>query len=132
MNENKLNVAVDNLCKIAETVAPVRRTRLAAAIYHKKKLVSIGVNEWKTHPLQAHYNVHDGSAPIHAEMSAIVRALKTLPVSDLRECELVVVRLLRNDQRALSKPCAACSAAIKAFGIKAVYFTTNNDTVEKL
>lgn len=63
----------------------------------------------------------------HAE----VRALKRIP-HDAKESakEIIVVRARRNQKFGLSKPCAACEAALRAANILVVYYSTNGELLE--
>lgn len=91
-------------------------------IMKKKKIVSFGYNNaWKTSSLAAKYG-HRFSC-IHSELMAI----KNFPyhISELCNFTFVNVRLRRNGDIALSKPCQCCSRMLDAFGISEVYYTTN-------
>jgi tRNA(adenine34) deaminase len=57
----------------------------------------------------------------HAE----VRTLNKRQFDDVSDAILYVARLRRNQKWGLAMPCPKCRAAIKAAGIKYVYFTTN-------
>lgn len=66
------------------------------------------------------------------ERHAEVRALKRVPheVKDLID-EIVVVRIRKSQRFGMSKPCKECQEAIKEANIKVVYYTTNEETIER-
>ncbi len=57
---------------------------------------------------------------LHAEIAALVRAKREVHT-------LIIARILHgNGNIATSKPCPVCEAAIKAAGVKKVYYTNEN------
>ena len=92
-------------------------------ILKKKKIISFGYNNaWKSNPYALKYG-HRFLA-IHSELMAI----KNFPyrISDLVDFTFVNVRLRKNGEIALSKPCECCQRMLIAFNINEVYYTTNN------
>jgi len=108
----------DLLYKIAEALEPSGNQRMAACIVKKKRLVSIGFNKNKTHPLMAKFCKHKKAIYLHAEIDAIINAKE-----DIRGATMYVLRVRRAGERGLAKPCPGCAKAIKFFGIKKVYHT---------
>ncbi len=105
--------------------------RLSAAIVYKNRVISTGVNSLKSHPFQKKYGRNVESIYLHAEISAIKSALRCLDVDDLSDVDLYVCRMKRDGQNTdfqhgLAKPCDGCQRAIADFGIRNVYYTTNN------
>ena len=127
-NQDKI---VSLLKRVAETSDNIGNAKLAAGIYYRKNLVALGVNSAKTHPMQAKYSVIPG-AYVHAEMAAIINALKKISVEELKKSTLYVTRIKKDYSVGLSKPCAACQAAIFSFGIKTVFYTENDQTISQL
>lgn len=116
---------------VAEGIEPIAgRARLSASIVYKNEIISVGYCRYKTHPLQKKYQKHAEAIYLHAELDAIVKALKKISIDDLKKSSMYIMRIKRKDTydkefiRALSKPCSGCQQAIKAFGIKNVYYTT--------
>lgn len=86
--------------------------RLGAVIAAGPCVCSIGVN-WKS---------SDESKSIHAEVAA-VRALNGL-ISELKNIDLYVTRVLRNGTVALALPCPACTSVLaKIPGLSNIYYT---------
>lgn len=94
------------------------------AFDRKGKILSHGENQYnKSHPLAKHFSVKAGESElkhcIHAELSAILRA------GDKQIDSLFVQRFASDGTYALAMPCKSCQAAIKAYGIRLVRFTSN-------
>lgn len=100
------------------------RIRHIAGIWYKNRLIALGYNQKKTHPLQERYKKNPYSVHIHAEIDAIKNFLKTHSVSNLSGATLVVISV-RNSDGAFrnSCPCDGCTRAIAAFSIKRVVHT---------
>lgn len=93
--------------------------QVAAVLITQERGPVIGLNQRKSHPLQAKFGVRPGLPCIHAEIAAIVKA------SDLwlDDAEMYIARILKDGTPALAKPCPGCQMAIQAFDIKEVYWT---------
>lgn len=114
---------------------PVRHNaRHAAAVVFRKEIVSLGVNELKTHPFQAKYAPNEKAVFVHAENQAIMRAMKELSLDDLQKSLLYVVRIKRDPSHkwvfGMSKPCSGCERCIRSFGLKRVIYTTEDGYAE--
>ena len=133
-----------HLEKIAEAVPAAShnksqlRARLAACVVFKNEIVSVGVNQLKSHPFQARFGKNEDSIFLHAETDAIKNALKCISVDDLAKSTLYVCRVKYCDTKkreftwGLSKPCAGCSRAISTFNIKKVCYTCDDGTYKYL
>lgn len=128
----------DILEEIADGTAPVGTARVAAAIVQRNTIVSIGTNQYKSHPFQLKYGRNADSIYLHAETDAIRRALRKLDVDDLSRCTLYITRLKYDGHRkkksilGLSCPCAGCMRAIVQFEIKKVIFSCDDQTYKYL
>lgn len=67
-----------------------------------------------------------GHATVHAELGCILG----LPRDVTSGADLYVCRINRKGEFRFSKPCSMCHEALKHVGIKRVYYTTNNNTIE--
>lgn len=111
------------------------RFKLAAAIVVKRNIISVGVNQKRTHPMQKQYGKNDKCIYLHAEISAIVNSLNHLNKDDLKKSTLYVYRVKKENQFASSwvsgeaKPCKGCESAIAAFQISNVVYSTNAENV---
>lgn len=89
----------------------------------KKKIISVGWNNaWRTHPISNKFG-HRFNA-IHSELAAIKNMSR--PVSFLKECKLVNIRVNRHGLVLMSKPCGSCENMLKYFGIREIVYTNND------
>ncbi len=109
-----------------------KRFKLAAALVNKKTLISIGLNEMRTHPLQGKFGKNEESLFLHAEIAAIANALNHLDKEALKGSTLLIHRVKRKSSLnrrdwidGLAKPCEGCMSAIVSFGIKKVVYSTD-------
>lgn len=113
----------------------VSNTKIAAAIAIRGQIISTGRNQKRTHPLAARFRKNDEAIYLHAETAAIANALNHLHKADLRRATLYVHRVKLPYPRAdqwcdgLAKPCVGCRAAIAAFGIPRVIYSTDETGV---
>jgi tRNA(Arg) A34 adenosine deaminase TadA len=114
---------LQELLVIAADVSRFRKTKHAAALYLGNRLISIGVNQLKTHPLQARFGANQQAIYLHAEIHAITNALKRISLETLADTTLYVAGL-RNGKPRLSKPCTGCTRALQHFNIHDVHWTT--------
>jgi len=105
---------------------------ITAKCYNKHgDLLGYATNHYtKSHPLQAHFAKmvgHPERIYLHAEIAAILQC------GTQQIHTLVVVRRRKSSAAlALAKPCPICQEAIKAFKIKKVLYSTNEETMERL
>lgn len=98
-------------------------------ILHKRKLVSIGWNNaWYTHPLAKKFGHRFEST--HSELAAIKNL--QYPVSFLDKCRVVNVRVNRHGLVLMSKPCPSCENMLKFFGVKEIWYSTNEGQMVQL
>ena len=114
--------------EIAYALEPARNGTFfhVAAIFHKNKILSIGQNSFKTHPLAKKFGHRNSS--IHAELSSIVR----FGVEDCEGLSMAVLRIGRNGKLNLSRPCRCCQNLIQQVDIKNVYYTGGSGKWELL
>lgn len=131
---------MNTLAKIAADILnPVGgNARLAACVVYRNDIISFGINERKSHPFQARYGKNDEAVFLHAETSAIKNALKYITAQELEKSSLYICRIKFKDCHkknvvfGLAKPCCGCFRCINTFNIREVYYTTNEQGVEKL
>ena len=82
----------------------------------------IGLNRYKSHPLQARFSSHPEQIYIHSEISVLSQALRDR-VEDFSDYTLYVARVLSDGTPALAKPCPGCMSALIEFGIHNLEYT---------
>lgn len=99
--------------------------RMAAVITRRSKVISIGLNKHKTHPMAKRFQKHSKAECLHAEIDAIRNAIKN--GETLQNCSIYVARVLKNNQLALAMPCEGCKDAIDTYGISNTFWTKNQN-----
>jgi deoxycytidylate deaminase len=99
-------------------------------IYRKGKTVAIGINDYtKAHNSNrfGRYENHKGylteyRACRHAELSAVIRYGE----EDLSDCEMLVVRIDKDNNPTLSRPCPNCARVVGGLNIKKVFYSDSD------
>lgn len=111
------------------------RCRHFSFILDRNRIISIGLNSPKTHPLNLKYNyVNKNNEKIsnivgtHSELSAVIR----LGEEDCSRLTLVNTRINRNNMLDFSAPCSGCCDMIKQLNFKNVYFSNIQGKFDKL
>lgn len=128
---------LNTLFKVA-AANPTQSEKMAAAIVYRNRIISIGMNSMKSHPLQAKYAKNDHAIYLHSEIAAIKNALREVEIDDLAKCDIYIARVKKEKPftkkyvYGLAKPCAGCERAIAEFGLKRVVYTCDDGTHEVL
>lgn len=118
MLEQAIMLAKDN---------PTDLNKMAAIIAKRREILGVGLNSRKSHPLQKLFSKSEVKISLHAEIAAIIDALKDYDEDELKGANIFVARVLKNGSRAVAKPCPICERAIKAYGIQGIYWTEYED-----
>ena len=117
------------LASTAQTIDVAFRARIAAMIVCKREVLAIGWNRKKSHPLAAKFSKHPDCIWIHAELDAIIQAAR-YDADKLKRSTLYVcrVKFVAPDDRVMiwgnARPCSGCTAAIAAYEIPRVVYST--------
>jgi len=113
----------------------VQRCKHFSFIFYKNKLLSIGSNNYKTHPFNLKFNYVNRQknkissfVGTHSEMKAFLKLRK-------KNCEgltLINTRINRNNEIDYSKPCRGCCDMIKSLNFKEVYFSNKKGSFDFL
>lgn len=99
-------------------------------IFEKRRLLSSGVNDLKTHPLAS--SIGYRYSRTHSELSAI----RKLGVDyNFRSCVLINTRVMRgSDTLGMAKPCNICYQWMRSlpYQFGAIYYTDRNGNFERL
>lgn len=97
--------------------------RVGAVVTDKKgRVISVGYNRRKTHPVQKRFADQVGrpcKVHLHAEISALVKCRQ-------EPHTMYVARIQQDNNTAAAHPCPICVAAIEESGIKKVVYTTEH------
>ena len=111
--------------------------KIGAVAVFRRMIIAQGRNQDKTHPLQQRYNIyrynvngdHYYPSKMHAEMELISK-IRYLDIN-FSEVEIYVYRETKDGRKAMARPCAACTKALRDLGIKKVFYTTNDGYCEE-
>lgn len=95
-----------------------------AAVVHRGKIISVGLNKRKTHPLQKLFADRPERQFIHAEIDAISKIKRKYILQD---CAVYVLRLSKGNRITNSEPCEGCKKALMFYNIKEIYWTRNEN-----
>lgn len=130
MNIEKYFAFAKGISKFSDFYIDKTSKHIGCIIVYKNKVISVGWNTSKEHPLQKEYNkqrnfnVDSCKNSLHAEIYALIRC-NDIDI-DWSKASIFIYRELANGQKAMARPCEACTKAIKDRGIKTVFYTTEN------
>ena len=96
---------------------------LSAIIVKGGKIVSIGRNKPKMNSYIKNRAHHENCATIHAEIDAIFKVRRKI---NLRGSDIYVARITKHGDHGMAAPCPMCMSTIKSYGIKRIYYTTQD------
>lgn len=117
--------------QIAHTLCPTNlemRASHVAFLIKSGKIEKIGVNKRRTHPEISKHPYHEGHVGIHAELDCILKINK----EDLSDYEILVLRVDKNNNLAMSKPCSGCQSLLNQFNIKEIWYSDKNSNIIKM
>ncbi len=109
------------------------RYHLGCIAVLKNKIIAASSNKLKTHPKQAEYdrfrdfnNIRSDPKNMHS-LHAEIACLNMIKDQNInyKDLELYIVRLRRDRDSGLARPCAACMNYILNKGIRRIYYSTN-------
>ncbi|KKM03445.1 hypothetical protein LCGC14_1774320 [marine sediment metagenome] len=97
------------------------KKRVGAIVVYKGNIVGKGYNK-----------VHSTGVPRLDGKHAELEALGNTTAKYRKGSTVYVCRLTRSGHIAMSKPCPACTVVMKKIGVKYVWYSSSDDTWEKL
>jgi tRNA(Arg) A34 adenosine deaminase TadA len=131
-NDKRHDRIMHLLARQAQDNAPNGTSKHAAAVVFKNEIISIGWNEFKSHPFQVQFRKEPEKSYLHAEVSAIRKSLNHITPDQLKKSTLYVARVMKNNEWGISCPCDGCKMAIAAFDIKKVIYTAGSSDYKAL
>lgn len=117
------------LARRATFFSDYRRQQVGCVVMIKNKVLAVGYNCDKTHPLQKEYNKFRinkfrGTHRLHAEIHALSQ-IKDMDI-DWRKVEVYIYRETKAGRPALARPCNSCMQMMKSLGIRKIFYTTDD------
>lgn len=124
---------------IAKALQPIHhnyqlnRTFHMTFAFHKRKLLSIGINNSKTHPniKKLDYRSYCGEdlrdvARMHSELNCILKLQKKINISNSKNIVYVNIRLDKLGNVRYARPCNGCSHLFYQIGYKKIFYSDDN------
>ena len=121
MISEKDRAHLNRAIKIAYT--STERQRHGCVIVKGGRVISVGVNTFRNHPLFV--SDPNRNSSYHAEINAM-RGV------EVKGATVYVARISRNNSPVLSAPCIFCMHAIMKSGAKRIVWTTNTNEPEEI
>lgn len=113
--------------------SPHFKNKLGAIIVLKNEVLSSATNLSKSHPMQKQYNFHRKIDIIHDHLHAEIHSIVKSPDKRKLRGATIYVSRVRNDQKlGMARPCPACFNALKDFGIKEIFYTTDTGFAQEI
>jgi hypothetical protein len=114
------------------------RTFHVSVVFNKHRVVAIGVNSHKTHPLNKKNPKIGSDGTFNAketggqcsELSACIRLSKRTNIKAAR-CNMVNIRVMKDGALGNSKPCQSCQNLLKFFNFDKIYYSNEYGQFEK-
>jgi len=117
------------LVQLALKVAELsdHRFSMGAVIARGSRVISFGVNKYKTHPLQINHHTGRLGGSIHAELDAILKA----PYRYRKDSQMCIGRVLKDGSPGNARPCKNCCKLLSDSGIYIIAYSTSSGDVVK-
>lgn len=100
--------------------------KIGAVIFKGKRILSSGKNGIRSSSIHPKYKNYLES--LHAEQNALIG----LNWNHLKGCSILVIRINRNGELTIAKPCKMCMALLNYVGIKKIYYSDSDGTIKKI
>lgn len=124
------------LVELAKAFQPIYHPSSSIRTFHttfainKRRVVSIGINNIKTHPniKKLNYRAEDGEdlrdiARTHSELNCILKLQNKIDLDKFYNLIFVNIRLDKNGNVKYARPCNGCSHLLKQVGYKKVFYS---------
>jgi deoxycytidylate deaminase len=92
--------------------------KLGAVLFKGSKILSTGFNTNKTHPKVMKYFKH---GRVHAEFDCLLHA----DPNDIVGASIYVLRMNKQGETVIAKPCPMCAKMMKEFGVEEAFWSTS-------
>lgn len=123
--------------KSVAALSEFARAKIGCVAVYNNKIISIGINSHKTHPIQKKYNkfrdIRSSNGccaflhSLHAELDCLLSVDEES--INMGKVEVYLYRITKTGKMATSKPCPGCRQFLKDKGIKKIHYTTYDSFV---
>lgn len=100
--------------------------RLGAIVFKGNKVISRGFNQIR-HCSRLPKEFNEWKNSLHAEQNAMLNAKR-----DLKGYSLLVIRMNKDGDLQLAKPCSLCEGMAMFYGIKEIFYSTSENTIKRM
>jgi deoxycytidylate deaminase len=100
------------------------RAPMGACLFRRRRILGVGHNDGNRY--QGKIRTTCWQSSLHAEVSALLDALKRHDAKKLKGASIVVVRLNRHGELRLAKPCDSCMRVLTSFEIGRIIFSNSS------
>mgnify|MGYP001560508936 CR=1 FL=1 len=114
------------------------RTLHLSFIVYKKRIVTIGQNTKKTHPINLKNRKISKEGIDISKLCgtcgewAALRSLKNLTNIPAKKCSLINIRINKLNEIRMSRPCHSCISLLTFFNLDKIYYSNNQGQFQKL
>ena len=116
---------------------PSKSLHLSFIVY-KGRIISIGQNSKKTHPINLrNKKINKDGIDISSfrgtcsELSALTQLIRMTNIS-ANKCQLINIRVNKQNEIRMARPCNSCLGLLAFFRVKNVYFSNEKGEFERL
>ena len=132
---NKETKYYEKAKEVAE-ISEFARARIGCVAVYNGRVIAVGINSHKTHPVQMRYNRYrhfNKSSGCYAYLHSLHAEIDCLlsvddEKIDMSKVDVYIYRITKNGM-AMSKPCPACKQYLIDKGIRRVHYTTYDSFV---
>lgn len=110
------------------------KVRVGAVLTFQGRIIAAGHSSEKTSPVQKHFNSYRKFADtnltqhkLHAEVMAIQK-IRHMQI-DYSKVSIYIWREYADGTPAIARPCAACMAMLKQYGVRKIYYSGDGSRV---
>lgn len=110
-----------------------KRSKHVAFLFKGNKIVAVGVNSNRTHPLAKKLKAARYTESQCAELNACLKVGLNHrdEIPNFGMLTMIVVRVKKCGMLGMSKPCVGCQHLIKQCGFKSVYYSDESENIIK-
>ena len=110
------------------------RVQVGAVLTFQSRIIATGYSSEKTSPVQMRYNAYrkfedtnQTQHKLHAEVMALLK-VRHMDI-DFSRCSMYIWREYSDGSPALARPCEACMAMLRQYGVKHIYYSGDGSRV---
>lgn len=123
--------------KSAAELSDFGKAHIGCVAVYRNRVISVGYNSQKTHPVQKYYNQFRNNGDndlfmprLHAEI-ACLNNIRHLSHIDFSRIKLYIYRKRVDRPYSMARPCPSCMKYIQDFGIRNIFYTSDSGYIHE-